>query len=327
MKLDKVENLITINVHDRLASRLDAFLAGELENLSRSKIHALIRSGNITVNHTVVKPSYRLVSGDIVSVQLPEPEPLALSAEAMPLDIIYEDEDYFAVNKPKGLVVHPGAGNFRGTLVAGLLNYTRQLSSVGGDLRPGLVHRLDKDTTGVLVVAKTDEAHWKLGKLFADRQVYKEYRALVWGVPHPAEGIIEKSIGRNQRDRKIFTISSRGKPARSRYTLLKDFGIMSLVKVILETGRTHQIRVHMKHIGHPVVGDNMYGYKNSPHLLESFSKKHLDIGKQVIARVDRQMLHAYCLKFIHPYTGKEIEIIAPIPADILEIETILTGVS
>jgi 23S rRNA pseudouridine1911/1915/1917 synthase len=283
----------------------------------------LIKNGAVLVDDAVVKPSHRMMFGSTVTVHVPETEPATLAAEAMPLHILYEDEHCFAVNKPVGVVVHPGAGNVRGTLAAGLLNYTQQLSTISGDLRPGLVHRLDKNTSGVLIVAKTDEAHWKLAKLFANRQIYKEYRALVWGVPEPAEAVIEKPIGRSQRDRKVFTISPQGRPARSRYKVLRDFEIIALLQVLLETGRTHQIRVHMKDLGHPVVGDTIYGYSGSSRFLEAFPKRYFDLGKQVIARADRQMLHAYRLKFSHPFSRNEIEIIAPIPKDMEAIIAIL----
>jgi len=300
---------------------LDIFLSNEIDALSRSKIHHLIRNGDISVNGILTKPSHRLKISDVITVHLPSPEPIEVAPENISLTILFEDDYYIALNKPKGLVVHPGAGNIYGTLVGGLVNYTSQLSSIGGTLRPGLVHRLDKDTTGVLIVAKNDEAHWKLGRLFADRQVYKEYRAFVWGTPDPSESVIEQPIGRSPANRKKFVVTDAGRFARSRYEVLYSHEIMSEVKVIIETGRTHQIRVHMQYIGHPVVGDGVYGGKNRS--LNSVRKLYQDLGKQILAKVDRQLLHAYCIRFQHPIVHKNLEIIAPLPEDFIEIENLL----
>ncbi|MDO9548773.1 MAG: RluA family pseudouridine synthase [Candidatus Marinimicrobia bacterium] len=315
------KNELTIQVCDDQDIRLDLFLAGKVEILSRSKIHGLILSGEVRVNGAQTKPSHRLKSYDTVTIKIPPPQALEVIPEKMPLTLVYEDDFYLAVNKPSGLVVHPGAGDFHGTLVSGLLNYTEHLSSVGGEMRPGLVHRLDKDTSGVLIVAKTDEAHWKLGKLFSDRRIYKEYRALVWGVPSPESGVIEAALGRDPRNRKKITVSDKGKFARSRYELIESYEIISHVKVIIETGRTHQIRVHMLSIGHPVVGDKTYG--GGKRSFCSFEKKYLDLGNQVIARAGRQMLHAYCIRFRHPILDKDIEIVAPLASDFVEITELL----
>jgi len=316
-----IKDELTIHVSEDQDIRLDAFLAGQVETLSRSKIHDLIRDGEVQVNGAPAKPSHRLRNSDIITLKIPSPEPLNLIPEDLPLTLVYEDDYFLAVNKSPGIVVHPGAGNLQGTLVSGLLNYTEKLSSLGGKMRPGLVHRLDKDTSGVLIVAKTDEAHWKLSKLFAERRIYKEYRALVWDVPDSASGVIEAPLGRDPRNRKKYVVSDTGKFARSRYELVESFEIISHLKVIIETGRTHQIRVHMQSIGHPVVGDRSYG--GGKRSFSAFNKQLTDLGRQVIARAGRQMLHAYRMRFTHPFYGREIEITAPLAEDFLEITELL----
>ncbi len=315
------KNELVFRVDEAEGLRLDSYLSQKIDSISRSKIHQLIQNGEALVNSAVAKPSHRLKNDDIVTIHIPPPEPLEITPEDMPLSILYEDEHYFALNKPSGIVVHPGAGNFEGTLVSGLVNYTNQLSSLGGVLRPGLVHRLDKDTTGVLIVAKNDEAHWKLGQQFAGRKVYKEYRALVWGTPEPLQGVIEQPIGRSAADRKKFAVTDSGKFSRSRYEVLNSYCLISAVKVILETGRTHQIRVHLNYIGHPVVGDVVYGAKKRR--FSMLEKRYYDLGNQVVAQTKRQMLHAYCLRFQHPFSGKEIQIIAPLPDDFIRLEELL----
>ncbi|HDP69078.1 MAG TPA: RluA family pseudouridine synthase [Candidatus Marinimicrobia bacterium] len=293
--------------------RLDVFLAERVNGLSRSRIHDLIRTGEVTVNAAPSKPGYRLKKSDLVAIKIPEPEPAEIIPEELDLEIIYEDDYYLAINKPPGLVVHPGAGNFQGTLVSGLLNYTENLSAVAGRMRPGLVHRLDKDTSGALIIARSDEAHRKLGKLFADRQVYKEYRALVWGVPFPEKGAVEAALERDPRNRKKFRIGAQGKYARSCYELIKAYEIGSYLKVIIETGRTHQIRVHLHHIGHPVIGDKTYG--GGKRWFGNLDKAEQDLARQLVARCGRQMLHAYRIRFEHPFLQRDLDITAPLPED------------
>ncbi|MFA4839426.1 MAG: RluA family pseudouridine synthase [Candidatus Neomarinimicrobiota bacterium] len=303
--------------------RLDVYLSDRIETLSRSKISNLIRTGLVTVNQATAKSGYSLRTGDEISVVLPAPEPTEIPPENIPIRILYEDEYFIAVDKAPGMVAHPGAGVFLGTLTGALRNYTSQLSSIGGPMKPGLVHRLDKDTSGVIIAAKSDEAHWKIGRLFAEREIYKEYRALVWGTPEPDTGLIDAPIGRSQNNRKKFSVMQSGRNARTRYEVLQDFDIMSFLKVTLETGRTHQIRVHFAHFGHPVVGDPIYG--GGMKYLLRHTKAENDLGNRVMTLVKRQMLHAHRVRFVHPLTGKEIEIVAPIPEDFLAVEKVLTG--
>jgi 23S rRNA pseudouridine1911/1915/1917 synthase len=312
---------ITINEN----KRLDVYLSEKISDISRSKIYNLIKKGDITINNSLQKAGYILKKGDIVKVTIPEPLPSKITAEKIPLEILYEDDYYIAVNKPAGMVVHPGAGNFYGTLVNALVNYASKLSSVGGSLRPGLVHRLDKDTSGIVIAAKTDEAHWKLSDLFSKREVYKEYCAFVWGVPKLRSGIVNVPIGRSSKNGKKFVVDGSGKIARTRYEVINSFDIISSVKLILETGRTHQARVHMNYIGNPVVGDLVYG--GGVKHLYGFSKKEVDLGRQVLSIANRQMLHAYKIRFLHPFTSEELEIEAPFPEDIKRVETILKSKS
>lgn len=294
--------------------RLDVFLAERVNTLSRSKIHDLIRAGEVTVNAAPSKPSHRLKESDVVTIHIPEPPPLEPVPEQIPLDIIYEDDYYLAINKPPGLVVHPGAGNRRGTLVSGLLNYTGRLSTVAGRMRPGLVHRLDKDTSGVLIVARSDEAHWKLGQLFADHRIYKEYRALVWGVPSPEVGTIETNLERDPRHRQKYRVGDKGRFACSHYKVLEAYEIAALLEVVIETGRTHQIRIHLHHIGYPVIGDKTYG--GGKRRFSNLGKAEQDLALQLVAGSARQMLHAYRIRFEHPFLKNEVEIRAPLPEDL-----------
>lgn len=284
--------------------RLDKFLS-DSTGLSRSRIKKLIESGNITVNGAKADPSYKLKTEDKIEINVPEPEKSKLEAENIPLDVIYEDKDILVLNKPRGLTVHPGAGNRSGTLVNALLHHCRNLSIIGGVERPGIVHRLDKDTSGVLIVAKNDKAHQSLSKQFKDRTIEKTYLAIVKGNPKNEEGTISESIGRHPVNRKKMAVSQKGREAVTHYKVLKRSKDYSLVELKPKTGRTHQIRVHLKHIGYPIVGDPVYGGKKN-------STPHLNVGNQ-------QLLHAYKIKFTHPTTQKELEFEAPLPQDMLKL--------
>lgn len=300
--------------------RVDRYLTSKID-VSRSQISRLIKKGKIRVNGAQVKPNYIVRIGDVISVEIPEPEKPDIVPEEIPLDIIYEDEYFIAVNKPPGLVVHPGAGHHHGTLVSGLLNYTRSLSDVGGDFRPGIVHRLDKDTSGILVVAKNNEAHWKLAEKFSNREIYKEYVAFVWGFLTPDMGTIDRPIGRSRSNRTKFVVTPDGKEAVTEYRVLMGYRVVSLVSLYLKTGRTHQARVHMKSIGHPVLGDKEYG--GSKICVRGLNKEEMELARSLLKIVTRQMLHAHKLKFIHPFFRREISLEAPLPDDFKVVEKVL----
>jgi len=288
---------------DAAGLRLDVWLADHLGGLSRSRIQSLIRSGHISVKGRRIEPHSRIAEGMRVDVDIPPVERTQLVAENIPLDVLYEDADIIVVNKPAGLVVHPAAGHRSGTLVNALLNHCGSLCAVGGEMRPGIVHRLDKDTSGVLVVAKNDCAMEALAGQFKDRLVRKEYLAVVHGIPGPTAGRIETLIGRSRHDRKKMTATpDSGRRAVTHYEVLETFDFCCLVRLRMKTGRTHQIRVHMSHIGHPVVGDKQY---------EKRGQAWVDWP----VTVDRQMLHADILAFHHPRGEKELQFRAPLPCD------------
>jgi 23S rRNA pseudouridine1911/1915/1917 synthase len=301
---------VYVATEDSRGRRLDRFLQMELPGHSRAFLQKLIEQGNVLVNGKPCKPSYRVHTGDKVSVEIPPPRPLETRPESIPLDVLYEDDDIIVVNKPAGMVVHPAAGNAEHTLVNALLHHCRgKLAGISGVQRPGIVHRLDKGTSGCLVVAKTDPAHQSLVAQFKARSVKKIYRAVCWGTFTKTSGTIKTDIGRSAHDRKKMSASpARGRPSHTDYRVLKQLGQLALVELILHTGRTHQIRVHMAHIGHPIIGDTTYGRARSP-----------VSGLQSPFSVARPLLHAYKLGFTHPRTAKFMEFEAPIPEDISKI--------
>jgi 23S rRNA pseudouridine1911/1915/1917 synthase len=286
----------------RSGQRLDQFLRAELPAYSRAFLQHLIQAGHIFVNDSPTKSSYKVRAGDTIAVEIPPPRPLEAQPEEIALDVLYEDADLIVVNKPVGMVVHPAAGSFTGTLVNALLHHCRgQLAGIGGVERPGIVHRLDKGTSGCIVVAKTDAAHKSLVAQFKARRVRKIYRAVCVGRLARLAGKIESAIGRSERDRKKMSVTPRrGRPSLTEYRVLKQHADCALVELTLHTGRTHQIRVHMAHIGHPLVGDVVYGKSKIP--------------------VARPMLHAYKLGFTHPRSGETMEFTAPVPDDFKEYE-------
>jgi 23S rRNA pseudouridine1911/1915/1917 synthase len=292
--------------------RLDAWLARRLPDLSRARIQALIAEEHVRVDDRPARASARLRQAQTVALEVPAAVPAAPSPEDLPLRIVYEDSALLVIDKPAGLAVHPGAGRPSGTLVNALLHHVRDLSGVGGVLRPGIVHRLDRGTSGLLVVAKNDIAHRALARQFAGRTVEKEYLALVLGVPRAAEGTVSATIGRDPHHRQRMSVRApRGREARSTYRVLEAFPGASLVRVRIHTGRTHQIRVHLASIGHPVAGDATYG--GTPATGSRDRATHA-----VLARLTRPALHAARLAFDHPVGGARHSFESPLPADLAD---------
>jgi 23S rRNA pseudouridine1911/1915/1917 synthase len=290
--------------------RLDSWLARELPGLSRARIQSLIGAGHVRLQGKATRASARLRPGQAVSVDVPEPAPARLLPEDIPLDIVHEDRQLLVLSKPAGLAVHPGAGRPGGTLVNALLRHVRDLSGVGGVLRPGIVHRLDRGTSGLLVVAKDDETHRALAQQFAGRTVEKEYLALVLGVPARREGTIDAPVGRDPVHRKRMSARSpRGREARSSYAVREAFDGAALLRVRIFTGRTHQIRVHLASLGHPVAGDATYGGTRPAPSQKTSSRAAL-------ASLERPALHAARLAFTHPGTGQRVVFESPLPPDL-----------
>ena len=280
--------------------RLDMVIARHVPALSRSRIAHLASEGRVRVDGRARKPAFRVRRGQAVEVVVPPPVPSELQPEAIPLEIVLEDADLLVVNKPAGLTVHPAPGHPSGTLVNALLSAVPDLAGIGGTVRPGIVHRLDKDTSGLLVVAKSDEAHRALGAQFKAHTARRTYLAVVRGRMPRDEGTITAALGRHPVHRKRFAVVARGRPAVTRYTVLERFRDATLVACRLETGRTHQIRVHLAHTGHPLVGDPVYGRARAP-------------------EIARQALHAARLEFTHPRTGRRVTCTAPLPDDIARL--------
>ncbi len=290
-------------------ARVDVFLAGLLPGCSRSQVQRLIKEGRVRIGARAVRPNTTLHAGDVVAVEVPAPAPAAPVAEPLPLSIVYEDPEFIVIDKPPGMVVHPGAGHESGTLVNALLHHIHDLSGIGGELRPGIVHRLDRGTSGLLVVAKNDAAHLELSRQFHDREVEKEYVALVWGLVHSGRRI-DLPIGRDPVSRhKMSARARRARSAVTRITRASDLGDVSLAHVAIATGRTHQIRVHLSAIGHPVVGDPTYGGV----------RRHLPARLRALASLDRPFLHAARLALHHPSDGRPMEFTAPLPADLQRV--------
>jgi 23S rRNA pseudouridine1911/1915/1917 synthase len=290
--------------------RLDAWLARQMPSLSRSRLQALIEQGHVQLEGARARPSARLRAGQAVRVQIPAPVPAEPQPEDIPIVVVHEDPHLVVVNKPAGLVVHPGAGTARGTLVNALLRHVRDLSGVGGVLRPGIVHRLDRGTSGLLVVAKDDETHRSLVRQFAGRTVEKEYLALVLGVPARPAGEVDAPIGRDPLHRQRMSVRApRGREARTSWRVEERFDGAALLRVRIHTGRTHQVRVHLASVGHPVAGDSVYGGTRTP-------SSRRTAAREALHSLVRPALHAARLGFIHPASGERVAFEAPLPPDI-----------
>ncbi len=302
--------------------RIDKYLSVRLESTSRTRIQNAANAGNILVNNNPVKPNYKVKPGDIVQIVLPAPpRDIELIPQDIPLNIVYEDDDVVVVNKEPGMVVHPAYGNYSGTLVNALMWHFKDLPLFQtGELRPGLVHRIDKNTSGILVIAKNELSLNRLSKQFFDRTTGRKYIALVWGKPEPSEGTITGHVGRNIRDRKIMQVFPEGilgKAAITHYKVLEDFGYVSIVECKLETGRTHQIRVHFSHIRHPLFNDGEYG--GDQILKGTTFTKYQQFVKNCFKILPRQALHAKSLSFDHPVTGRRLSFDSELPDDMRQV--------
>lgn len=297
--------------------RLDLYLAGHIENATRNKVQRAIRDGYVLVNGKAARASHQVAPGEVIHVVLPKPPPQKALPENIPLDIIYEDDQLLVVNKPAGMVTHPAYGNYTGTLVNALLYYCRGLSGADDPLRPGIVHRLDKDTSGLMVVAKTDTAHSSLGRQFAQRTIDREYQAVVWGIFERQQGVIETPLGRSKSDRKKMAVVQEGKAAITEYAVIQQFDYLSLVRLKLRTGRTHQIRVHLSHINHPVFGDPTY---NGRRILygPGTARQRADV-QRLLKLMPRQALHAKTIGFYHPTLEKRVFFDSDLPQDITDV--------
>ena len=281
---------------DETGKRIDVYIYRFRDDLSRSQVQKLITDGKVTVNGKNIKSNYRLREKDIIDIEIPDPEPLDIEAEDISLNILYEDSDVIVIDKPQGMVVHPAPGHYSGTVVNALMYHCKDsLSGINGCMRPGIVHRIDMNTSGIIVAAKSDAAHKSLAVQFAEHSINRRYRAIVVGNIKEDTLTVDKPIGRNPRDRKKMAVVEGGKRAVTHFTVLERFGKYTYIEASLETGRTHQIRVHMAYSGHPLLGDNIYGSEKQPYKLMG------------------QVLHAGVLGFVHPATGEYMEFRSEVP--------------
>lgn len=295
-----MDNIILISEVDN--ERADSYISKKLEDMSRNSVQKLISDGNITVNKKIIKSNYKLKKNDVIEIAVPEPEILDINAEDIDISIVYEDDDLAVINKPQGMVVHPAPGHYSKTLVNGLMYHLNNLSSINGVMRPGIVHRLDKNTSGLMIVAKNDASHNFLSDALKEHSINRIYYALVEGIIKNEQGTIDAPLGRSDRDRKKRAVTYKNsKEAITNFWVLKRYKNYTLVKLKLETGRTHQIRVHMKYIGHPVVGDDVYGRPTNKFGLSG------------------QLLHSKIIGFIHPSSKKYMEFESELPSYFLKV--------
>lgn len=297
--------------------RLDIYLTHQVENATRSKVQKAISDGSVLVNGKPVKPSHIVSPNEIIDITFPKPPRPEAKPEDIPLDILHEDDTLVIVNKPAGMVTHPAYGNYTGTLVNALLHHCNHLSTLNTEMRPGIIHRLDKETSGLMVVAKTDPAHAFIARQFSKRTIDRMYSAIVWGTFKQKKGIIEASLGRSKRDRKKVTVTNDGKHAATEYEVIDQFDFLSLVSLKLKTGRTHQIRVHLAHIGHPVFGDPTYGGRNAA--WGGLQGKKSQKAANLLKIISRQALHAKTLGFVHPSTKEFVRFESKLPNDMLMV--------
>ena len=296
--------------------RLDLFLRQRCPELSRSRIQTLVKDGDVSVNGAAVRSAYLVQAGDRIEMTMPALQTLQAVPEHIPLDIVYEDGDLLVVNKASGMTVHPAPGTPDGTLVNALLHHCVDLSGINGVLRPGIVHRLDKETSGLMVVAKSDTAHRHLAEQLQERQIERRYSALLWGIPKEEHGTVDAPLGRSAKNRKKMGIVEEGRHARTHYSVIERHGFTSLAELKLETGRTHQIRVHMQHLGHPVFGDPVYAGRERTEGIRPEMRRR---ARWMLSLIKRQALHARQLRFSHPSTAAEMTFCADWPADMRDV--------
>lgn len=304
--------------------RIDHYLRSKLANISRTYIQKLIVDGHVTVNGCDVRGSYRPRTGDEIDVIVPELKEFHLVAQDIPLDVVFEDDEIIVVNKPVGMVSHPAPGHWDGTLVNALLHHVKNFKGISGQIRPGLVHRLDMDTSGLIVVAKSDQTLAFLAEEMKERRIKRRYSAFVWGHMSEEDGTIEAPIGRSKRDRKKMAVTEIGsRPAITKYKVVAQYELAAKLELQLVTGRTHQIRVHLSHEGHPVIGDPDYGGREK--VLRGMYDQHRGRARDILQVIDRQALHAFKLSFMHPVTRLLVTFEAPPPKDMRDVEKLLAG--
>ncbi len=318
--MEKYDFTVTV---DTEGIRLDVCISSRLEDLSRAFVQRLVSDGHVLVNSQTSRSSYKVQAGDLIHVTVPPPQKSEVAAEDIPLETVYEDEHIIVINKPHDMVVHPAPGSKSGTLVNAVLAHSDDLSGIGGVERPGIVHRLDKDTTGLLVVAKTDEAHQDLQEQIQSRSAKRSYKGIVWGETSFNEAVVDAPIGRHPTDRKKMAIIKDRKrytarDAKTRVSVIERFSYFTYLEFDLETGRTHQIRVHSSFIGHPIVGDETYGGAKR-HVPPGMGKRLQAECQKLISSLHGQALHAYRLSFVHPHTRKELDFTVPEPVDMRDL--------